>query len=170
RGIEVSKSYQKFEDKPSFDQVEELANRYLKLYLDGEIDRIDVVYTRFLTLARQTAVSVALLPMAAEIETVKASAEKAAGAKPGVAVDYELLPSADDILNELIPVSFKVRLFKAFLDAAVSEQIARRVAMKSATDAAGKLIKKLTRRYNRARQSQITSELAEIIGTAEALK
>ena len=79
-------------------------------------------------------------------------------------------PGPADILGELLPVSFKVRLFKCFLDAAVSEQIARRVAMKAATESADEMIKSLTGQYNRARQGQITKELAEIIGGAEALK
>jgi F-type H+-transporting ATPase subunit gamma len=80
------------------------------------------------------------------------------------------LPSAQDILEEILPVSFKVRLFKCFLDAAVSEQIARRVAMKAATENADEMIKTYTSQYNRARQAQITKEIAEVIGGAEALK
>ena len=85
-------------------------------------------------------------------------------------MDYEFLPGARDILEELLPVSFKVRLFKCFLDAAVSEQIARRVAMTAATENADDMIKMLTRKYNRARQAQITKEIAEVIGGVEALK
>ena len=73
-------------------------------------------------------------------------------------------------VEEILPVSFKVRLFKCFLDAAVSEQIARRVAMKAATESADEMIKNLTRQYNRARQAQITKEISEILGGAEALK
>ena len=84
-------------------------------------------------------------------------------------VEYEFLPSARDILEELLPVSFKIRLFKAFLDAAVSEQIARRVAMKAATENAGEMIRALSSQYNRARQAQITTELTEIISGAAAL-
>ena len=83
---------------------------------------------------------------------------------------YEFLPSAESILEEVVPTSFKVKLFKCFLDAAVSEQIARMVAMKSATENADKLIKALSMPYNRARQSQITGEIMEIIGGVEALK
>jgi F-type H+-transporting ATPase subunit gamma len=85
-------------------------------------------------------------------------------------VEYEYLPSSADILQELLPLSFKVRLFKCFLDAAVSEQIARRVTMKSATENADEMIKRLSRDYNRARQSQITKEIAEVIGGAAALE
>jgi F-type H+-transporting ATPase subunit gamma len=82
---------------------------------------------------------------------------------------YEFFPSAESILEEVVPTSFKVRLFKCFLDAAVSEQIARMVAMKSATENAGDLIHRLSMQYNRARQSRITSELMDVIGGAEAI-
>ncbi|MGJ8508468.1 F0F1 ATP synthase subunit gamma, partial [Glaesserella parasuis] len=92
----------------------------------------------------------------------------AAQERPAKPVEYEFLPSARDILEELLPVSFKVRLFKCFLDAAVSEQIARRVAMKSATENAEAMIKAITQKYNRARQARITKEISEIIGGAEA--
>ena len=78
-------------------------------------------------------------------------------------------PTPQSILEEIVPVSFKVRLFKCFLDAAVSEQIARMVAMRGATKNADDLVKSLTRQYNRARQSQITRELADIVGAAAAL-
>src|SRR5207245_3287633 len=79
-------------------------------------------------------------------------------------IEYEYLPDPKDILEEILPVAFKVRLFKTFLDAAVSEQIARRVAMKAATENAGDMIKLLTRQYNRARQAEITKAIAEVIG------
>ena len=83
---------------------------------------------------------------------------------------YEFLPSAESILQEVVPVSFKVKLFKCFLDAAVSEQVARMVAMKSATENANDMIKDLSRTYNRARQSQITGEIMELIGGVEAME
>ena len=75
-----------------------------------------------------------------------------------------------EILEEILPAAFKARLFKCFLDSAVSEQILRMVAMKGATENAGEMIGSLSRQYNRARQAQITSELSEIIGGAEAIK
>ena len=82
----------------------------------------------------------------------------------------EFLPSAETILEEVVPMSFKVKLFKCFLDAAVSEQVARMVAMKSATENADELIRELSMTYNRARQGQITGELLEVMGGVEALK
>jgi F-type H+-transporting ATPase subunit gamma len=88
---------------------------------------------------------------------------------PQAAVQYEFFPSPETILDEVVPTSFKVKLFKCFLDAAVSEQIARMTAMKAATENAEAMIDMLTMTYNRARQGQITSELLEVVGGAEAL-
>ena len=87
-------------------------------------------------------------------------------AKP---VEYEFSPDPQQLLDELLPATVRVRLFQAFNDAAVSEQVARMVAMKAATDAAQDMIKALTREYNRARQTQITMELLDIVGGANAL-
>ncbi|MHC5545006.1 F0F1 ATP synthase subunit gamma, partial [Singulisphaera rosea] len=102
----------------------------------------------------------------------KRKAGEGAAANPSKAerIPYEFVPDPETILEEIVPVSFKVRLFKCFLDAAVSEQIARMVAMRGATENADDMIKSLTRLYNRARQAQITRELAEIIGGAAALE
>jgi F-type H+-transporting ATPase subunit gamma len=82
----------------------------------------------------------------------------------------DFLPSAASILEEVAPASFRVKLFKCFLDAAVSEQIARMVAMKAATENADEMIRQLSMTYNRARQTQITNEILEVIGGAEALQ
>ncbi len=161
-GSEVDESYTHFEDKPTFDEVEELANQYIQDYIEGKIDRLEVAYTRFETSSRQTAVRETILP----ISQLAAESEEESTAS----VDYEFLPSANEILQEIVPAAFKARLFKCFLDAAVSEQIARMVAMKGATENADEMIGDLSRLYNRARQTQITSELSEIIGGAAALE
>jgi F-type H+-transporting ATPase subunit gamma len=173
RGIKGSHSYTHFEDKPAFAEVDVLANRYLDEYATGALDRLDVAYTRFDSLSKQTTVVETLLPLAslALSETGKGAAQQTAAKKSGAAeTQYEFLPSAKSILEEVVPTSFKVKLFKCFLDSAVSEQIARKVAMKSATDNADKLIKALSMSYNRARQSQITGEIMEILGGVEAMK
>ena len=163
QGVASRASYTHLEDKVRFDETEELANRYIAEYSSGKIDRVDVAYMKFLNVARQVPAVETLLPLAAV-------PGQDAGAKLHAAVEYEFLPSAQDILEEILPVSFKIRVFKCFLDAAVSEQISRRVAMKAATENAGDMIKSLTRQYNRARQAQITKEIAEVIGGVEALK
>jgi F-type H+-transporting ATPase subunit gamma len=169
QGIPRSREYIQFEDKPTFEQVNELASRYIDLYIAGQIDQVRVAYTKFINAARQQAVVETLLPLSSmTVETRKPAA--AAAAAPAHRIDYEFLPDAADILEELVPAAFKAKLFKCFLDAAVSEQIARRVAMKAATENAGDLIKSITQRYNRTRQANITKEISELIGGAEALK
>lgn len=167
QGIASENQYTQFDEKPRFDEVEPIAERYLAGYIAGKYDRVEVTYMKFLNAARQIPVTETLLPLSAVTESGSRKGEKPAARTP---VEYEFLPDAKGILEEILPVSFKVRLFKCFLDAAVSEQIARRVAMKAATESASDMIKSLSRQYNRARQAQITKEIAEIIGGAEALK
>ena len=163
-----SQEYTQFEDKPSFDQVDAVASRYIELFVTGQIDQVQIAYTKFITAARQEARVETLLPLSSmTVESRKGPATPAAPAKK---VDYEFLPEAAGILEELVPAAFKARLFKCFLDAAVSEQIARRVAMKAATENAGDLIKDITRLYNRTRQANITKEISELIAGSEALK
>ena len=164
RGVDVAESYTAFEDKPEFTAVAPIGRAYLEAYSSGAIDRLDVVYTKFDSIARQQAVTEMLLPLAPPRTSDTAAATKLASD------EYDFYPSAESILEEILPASFLSRLFKCFLDAAVSEQVARMVAMKAATENAGGLIKSLSRQYNRARQSQITGEIMEILGGVEALK
>ena len=165
RKIEMAEQYTQFDDQPKFDEVEQIANRYLAAFANGELDRLDVAYTKFVSAARQVAVVETLLPLGSLEGSDAAKASEKSGS-----TTYEFLPSAESILEEVVPMSFKVKLFKCFLDAAVSEQIARRTAMKAATENASDMIKQLSSQYNRARQSQITGEIMEIIGGANALK
>ena len=163
RNVEVDQAYTHFEDKPSFDEADEIASRYLDEYTTGKLDRLDVVYTKFESISRQTLAVETLLPLGSLGD---GSADEQSG---GTQTQYEFLPSPESILEEVVPTSFKVKLFKCFLDSAVSEQIARMVAMKAATENAGELIKKLSMQYNRARQGRITAELMDLIGGVEAL-
>ena len=168
RGIDVRRSFTQFEDKPEFDAVAPIGREYLAAYAAGEIDRLDVVYTKFHNIAKQEAVTEMLLPLKPP-ETTEGGGH-VAGRASLASDEYDFYPSAESILEEILPASFLSRLFKCFLDAAVSEQVARMVAMKAATENASGLIKDLSRRYNRARQSQITGEIMEILGGVEALK
>jgi F-type H+-transporting ATPase subunit gamma len=162
RHMTLSETYTHFEDKPSFEEVEVLANRYLEGYVSGQLDRLDVAYVRFENVSRQQVAVETLLPLGSLAGSDAQSTTTQS--------QYEFLPSAQSILEEVVPTSFKIKLFKCFLDAAVSEQVARMVAMKAATKAAGDRIRQLSMAYNRARQSQITGEIMEIIGGVEALK
>lgn len=158
--------YTQFEDKPAFRQVEPIGDKFIDLYVSGRVDQVQVAYMKFVNAARQVPVVETLLPLG----SVAGDGRGRSPSGPRRTVEYEFIPSATEILNALVPVAFKQRLFKAFLDAAVSEQIARRVAMKAATENAAELIKTITRQYNRARQAKITKEISELIGGAEALK
>jgi F-type H+-transporting ATPase subunit gamma len=159
--VAVDQAYTQFEDKPRFEEIDAIGSRYIAWFIERKIDSVEVAYVKFQSASKQVPVLETLLPLA-KPEAAKGSAQQA--------IPYEFLPSARDILEEILPAAFKARLFKCFLDAAVSEQIFRMVAMKGATENAGEMISTLTRQYNRARQAQITSELSEIIGGAEALK
>ncbi len=159
----VARRETRFEDKPQIAEVEPIASELIEAYTKRQIDSVHVTYMRFVSVGTQKVHTMQLLP----IERVAPAQETAA---PESAVQYEFIPSAEELLAELLPETVKVRLFQAFIDAAVSEQVARMVAMKAATDAANDMAKSLTRQYNRARQSQITLELLDIVGGAEALK
>ena len=117
-----------------------IASRYLDEYATGKLDRLDVVYTKFVNIARQQVTIETLLPLGALAAEAAATDAKTETASRAI---YEFLPSPESILEEVVPASFKMKLFKCFLDSAVSEQIARMVAMKSATENAGDLIQQL---------------------------
>ncbi|HKH44810.1 MAG TPA: ATP synthase F1 subunit gamma [Thermoanaerobaculia bacterium] len=148
-------------DKPRFDQVEPIANNLMDRFVRGEISSVHVAYMRFVSAGVQRPAVVQLLPLSTQTD--------AAGGVEPRAVEYEFSPDPKQLLDELLPAIVRVRLFQAFNDATVSEQVARMVAMKAATDAAADMIKALTREYNRARQTQITMELLDIVGGANAL-
>jgi F-type H+-transporting ATPase subunit gamma len=157
-------TYINFEDKPRFDEVEPLADKFISEFVAGNVDAVDVAYMKFLNPARQIPVVETILPFA------KPNESSATAVKKNDNTSYEFLPSAEEILAELLPQAFKASLFKCFLDAAVSEQIGRRVTMKAATENADDMIKAISLLYNRARQAQITKEISEIIGGAAALE
>ena len=166
RKIPLTQSFTQFNDQPQFAEVDAIATRYLEAYATKKLDRLDVAYTKFLSSSKQVATVETLLPLGAlEGTEAKEKGKERAGESM-----YEFLPSAESILQEVVPASFRAKLFKCFLDAAVSEKIARMVAMKSATENATDMIKELSSDYNRARQGQITGEIMEIIGGVEALK
>jgi F-type H+-transporting ATPase subunit gamma len=167
-GTALTQAYPKLPDAPQFADVEPIADGFIKAYSEGLFDAVFVTYVRFVSTVKQVPTVMQLLPIEKE-----ADQHPAGGTGPTRArgeVQYDFSPSPQELLAELLPMTIKVRLFQAFCDATVSEQVARMVAMKAATDAAGDMIKQLSRQYNRARQSQITMELLDILGGVEALK
>jgi F-type H+-transporting ATPase subunit gamma len=158
--VPVDALHRQFEDKPTFEQVDAVASDLIRRYETGQIDELHVVYTKFHSAARQQAVSEQVLPLKLQ---ATATGETAGG-------DPIFDPDPKTILSELLPRAVRMHVFQAFLDAAVSEQTARMVAMKAATDNARDMIKSLTMLYNRSRQTLITTELSEIMGGAAALE
>ena len=170
-GRETASELTELGDDPRFDQIEPLANELITRFEKGEIRSTHVAYMRFVSSSRQVPTLVQLLPLTAERETAAEEVAKIAGVPGGQsAVEYEFSPEPQALLDELLPASVRMRLFQCFSDAVVSEQVARMVAMKAATDAAGDMITTLTRQYNRARQTHITMELLDIIGGAAAIE
>jgi F-type H+-transporting ATPase subunit gamma len=164
RGRQLAAEWSGFSDTPRQVNAAEITQALIDAYLapteDGGVDEIHVVYTEFVSMLTQRPVVRRLLPL--EIE-------EAGEAPSGPLPIYEFEPSADEVLSALLPWYVESRLFHALLDSAASEIAARRRAMKSATDNANELIEQLTRDANKARQAEITQEISEIVGGANAL-
>jgi F-type H+-transporting ATPase subunit gamma len=164
RDREMAAEWNGFSDTPRQGNAAEITSALLDAYgrpaSAGGVDELHVVYTEFVSMLTQQAVVRRLLPLEIEV-----SVEPAAGPVP----IYEFEPSPEDVLNALLPWYVESRLFHALLESAASEIAARRRAMKSATDNANELIEQLTRDANKARQAEITQEISEIVGGANAL-
>jgi F-type H+-transporting ATPase subunit gamma len=162
----ITKKLENLSDAPKFVDVDRLGTDLIEQFISGKLDAVYVVYMNFISAATQKSAVVQLLPLAAPV----AKKTEAKQGEPKVETVYEFSPDPMSLLDDLLPLTVKATLFQAFLDATTSENVARMVAMKSATDNADKMVKALTMQYNRARQSQITTELSEIMGGVEAMK
>jgi F-type H+-transporting ATPase subunit gamma len=165
RDREMAAEWSGFSDTPRHTNATELTTTLLEAYgrqgMPGGVDEIHVVYTEFISMLTQQAVVRRLLPL--EIE--KTDEPPPTGPMP----IYEFEPSPEDVLNALLPWYVESRIFHALLESAASEIASRRRAMKSATDNANELIEQLSREANKARQAEITQEISEIVGGANAL-
>ena len=166
RNRPVVQAWTGFSDQPSYDAAAEVGDALIEAFMaeegEGAVDEVHVVYTRFRSMLVQEPTAVRLLPL----EVVEGD-ERPAGDE--VLPLYEFEPSAEVVLDSLLPRYVQSRIFFAFLQAAASELAARQKAMKSATDNAEELIKKYTRIANQARQAGITQEISEIVGGVNAL-
>jgi len=167
RNREVAGSWSGFSDTPTYENAKEVADALLTAFLadsnEGKVgvDEIHIIFTEFRSMITQEAQAKRMLPL----EVVESSTPVPTGLLPM----YEFEPNAGEVLNALLPRYIEARIFNAMLQSAASEHAARRRAMKSATDNADELIKSLTRRANAARQAEITQEISEIVGGADAL-
>lgn len=161
RRRELADSWIGLADRPEYDDAKQVADTMLQAFLDHEVDDLHIVFTDFVSVGTQRAVARRIIPLVVE-ETTERPPE------PIPMYIYE--PDAQGVLDALLPRYVEARVFTAMLEAAASEHAARRRAMKAATDNATELIEDLTREYNQARQAQITQEIMEIVGGAEALQ
>lgn len=175
RERKVVESWTGFTDSPEYADAKKIAAPLIesitKDTAEGGVDELHIVFTEFVSMMTQNAVDGRMLPLS--IDTVT-SAAAAAGTKESTEKDeilplFDFEPSAEDVLDALLPRYVESRIYNALLQAAASEHAARRRAMKSATDNAGDLIKSLSRLANAARQAEITQEISEIVGGAGAL-
>ncbi|HEX7277850.1 MAG TPA: F0F1 ATP synthase subunit gamma [Acidimicrobiales bacterium] len=168
RGYKLDESLSGFSEQPTYEGARALAAGPIKRFEDGDVDEVFLVYTRFLSLGSQKVDVVRLLPL--DVAKVAGSAGSGDDKGGGARADYEFEPEPAQILERLVPRYVEGRIFAALLDAAASEQAARQRAMKSATDNAEELIKRLSIVANKVRQAGITTEIMEIVGGAEALR
>ncbi|HEV7300220.1 MAG TPA: ATP synthase F1 subunit gamma [Tepidisphaeraceae bacterium] len=188
----ITQRFDQFADSPKYSDVQAVGRQFIEQFTAGTLDAVYVAYMNFISTGSQKPEVMQLLPLAGVTEAAEhiaqQSAEKEAQLQAGVmdatrsgtdvkaeahvkgTTEYEFLPDAATLLNELLPLTVQTALFQAFLDATSSENVARMVAMKSATDNADKMAKALSMQYNRARQAAITTELSEILGGVEAMK
>ncbi len=164
RGFDIDQVWTGFTDNPTYEDARDIARRVRELFDSGEVDQVELIYTEFVSLGTQRAVVRRFLPL----ESTAVMAEKGGGDEAALA-GFSFEPSAEGVLEDLLPRYVEARLFAALLDAAASEHASRQRAMKAATDNAEDLIVKLSRAMNRARQEAITTEIMEIVGGAEAL-
>lgn len=165
RGYNLEKPFNGFSDQPNYSDAKEIGEHVVALYASGEVDKVVLVYTRFISSGSQEVVLRPLVPLERDVV-------EGGDGKPGTdgsGADYEFEPDPSSILETLIPRYIEARIYAALLNAAASEHAFRQRAMKSATDNAEEIIKNLSRIMNRARQDSITTEIMEIVSGAEAL-
>ncbi|MCE5276655.1 MAG: ATP synthase F1 subunit gamma [Planctomycetaceae bacterium] len=154
-GITIDRVHPDLGDFPEYAQVGRLAEQFMNQYRQGRIAGLEVAFMQYHSAARQRAMCIQLLPMTEHPQ---------GAASPKKHDAYEFTPSREEVVRHLLPATLRMQMYQCFLDAAVSEQISRMRAMRNAVENADEMLHQLTVRYNRARQQQITTELAEIIG------
>lgn len=161
-GRQMGAEYQDITDRPTMDDAKRVIDPLMERFEAGDLDAVEIIFAK--------SVSAILTPPTA-VRVLPVDVEPAEDRQEGSAVaNYILRPSAYEIVGAVLPLYVRNTMYRALVETAASEQGARRTAMKSATDNAGEMIDKLRRVYNRARQGQITQEISEIVGGAEALQ
>jgi F-type H+-transporting ATPase subunit gamma len=167
RRYELTESWTGFADKPGYRDAQAVAHKLTELYTSAEVDRVVLVYNRFVSALVQRVTTVDLLPIP---ESILEAAEQAPDEEKGpVRGDFIYEPEPEDILARLLPVYLETEIYRAFLESAASFLASQMTAMRNASKNAGELIDRYTLQMNRARQAQITQEILEIVAGADAL-
>jgi F-type H+-transporting ATPase subunit gamma len=172
RGLEVSGSYTGFTDRPAYGDARDIASDLMTAYVDGKVDRVEIVYNHYISPLTQRVTRETLLPL--QQATILEDEDGEGGGERGeedeakrALVEYE--PDPEDILRRLIPAYVEISIFRALLESTASEHGARMTAMRNASENAGDIIKDLTLQMNRERQAEITQEILEVVSGAEGL-
>ncbi len=173
----VEQTFTGFSEQPAYSDAQEVGRALIDVFSPGEdgdrsgaVDEVHIVYTEFVSLLAQVPTARRLAPMDTEdLEDTAEDGEERGTGDSGVPTSYEFEPSPDALLDALLPKYVTTRIYAAMLEAAASESASRRRAMKSASDNAEELAKNLSRQANQARQAEITQEISEIVGGADAL-
>jgi F-type H+-transporting ATPase subunit gamma len=166
RGYELAGSYTGFTDRPAYGNAREIADALIAGFLDGAVDRVEIIYNAYISPLTQRATRETLLPASAAAIAGE-EGEEERPAKRRAHAEYE--PEADQLLRELVPHYVEISVYRALLESAASEHGARMTAMRSATENAGELIDDLTLEMNRARQAEVTQEILEVVAGAGSL-
>jgi F-type H+-transporting ATPase subunit gamma len=162
--LNVSRSWVGFSERPSYSDAQEIAHALSEAYVNGEVDRVVIVYNAFVSALVQKVTVRDLLPIPQDLLEGGETDERSTGTP-----DFIYEPEPEEILARLLPVYVETELYRALLESAASEQGARMTAMRNASKAAGELIDSLTLAMNRARQAEITQEILEVVAGADAL-
>jgi F-type H+-transporting ATPase subunit gamma len=165
RRYEIDQAWIGFSDRPSYHDAQTIAHKITELYESGEVDRVVLVYNRFVSALTQKVVEQDVLPIPEQLLEREPEAEK----EEALLGDFIYEPEPEEILARLLPVYVETELYRALLESAASEQGARMTAMRNASSNAGDLIGSLTLDMNRARQAEITQEILEVVAGADAL-
>ena len=177
RGRDAAGAYTGFTDRPAYANAREIAADLMAAYVDGEVDRVEIVYNRYVSPLTQEVTRETLLPLQEATileggeETLggRAAEEPDTKSEPGKQALVEYEPDPEAILHRLIPAYVEISIYRALLESTASEHGARMTAMRSASENAGDIIKDLTLEFNRERQAAITQEIMEVVAGAESL-
>jgi F-type H+-transporting ATPase subunit gamma len=177
RGLEVADSFTGFTDRPAYADARRIAERLMAAYIDGDVDRVEILYNGYVSPISQVVRRETLLPLqqasimdeSADAESSSESAGAGSREEQGPKASPEYEPGPDEILRRLVPDYVEISVYRALLESTASEHGARMTAMRNASDNAGGLIEDLTLQMNRARQAAITQEIMEVVAGAEGV-